>query len=139
MKTYLRKLTRMLLYMLVDLDEKPPSGSSCQGMMIKQVNRCVLNVLKNSHSAHMLEILYGIVKEHLKLDVSVKLVQVTIRCITIMLRYNNFNQDSEGKNIDYIMQQNNLIFHSFNLTLDSPFLHAFKLMFSQIFKMYFSL
>lgn len=43
-KKYLRELTRMLLYMLVDLDDRPPNGNSCQEMT-KLINRCVLNIL----------------------------------------------------------------------------------------------
>ena len=43
-RRHLRELTRMLLYMLVDLDDRPPNGNSCQEMT-KLINRCVLNIL----------------------------------------------------------------------------------------------
>ena len=90
----------MLLYMLVDLSERSPNGNSCQEMT-KQVNRCILNILENSNSRHLLEILFMLAKRHIELNFSAKLVHIIIKCIAKTVRYTDFTVDLRD-NIAYI-------------------------------------
>ena len=109
---YLRELTRMLLYMLVDMDERPPSDG-CQDLS-KQVNKCILNILETSDSRHLLEILFLLGKQHLELNRSLKLQQIIFKCILKTIKYIDFTHNPK-ENSRYILEQLNSIFNQFNL------------------------
>ena len=130
-KKYLRELTRMLLYTLVDVDEK--QGTNCQ--VGKLINRCLLNILETSDPRHLLEILYLLGKQHLELNVSVKLVHIIIKCIAKLAKYTYFSLDLKN-NITYIYEQNSLIFDKFKISEDSPFIRTFKNLYFDLFKTY---
>ena len=91
-KIYLSELTRLLLYYLIDLDEKPPRGHSCQEMT-KNINKCVLNILETSDSRHIIEILFLLGKRHLELGISTKLIHIIFKCISKAFKYTQFSHN----------------------------------------------
>jgi tetratricopeptide (TPR) repeat protein len=133
-KTYLRELTRMLLYMLVDLDETPLNGQGAKEMS-KQVNRCVLNILETSNARHVMEILFLLGKRHLQLNLNVKLVHIIIKCIDKTIKYTDFSNHL-AENIHYILRQNEDIFEEFGITPDSVYFRTFKGLYYDLFKIY---
>jgi hypothetical protein len=91
----------MLLYLLVDLDEKPPNGTKCEEIM-KIVNKCILTLIETSESRHILEVLFLLARRHLELSISNKIVHLTIKCMIKAVKTSDFSQNL-AENITFVL------------------------------------
>lgn len=83
----------------------------------------------------MLEVLFLLAKRQLELNITPKVVQLIIKCVGKTVRNNSFHLNA-ADNINYILQENNNIFHTFDLKSDSAVIKSFKIVFSELFKLY---
>ena len=126
--TCLRDLFRILVYFLIDLDDHNIEN---KGEITKGVNKLILILLENTETRYMVEVLFIILRNEIKIARNVKLQNLVVKCTSRIVTHPKFHKVHTG----FILSEVNKIIIEFNVTTEHPLTKSLKALLKAILKL----